>query len=692
MSALEQIRKRPALVISVLGVALLLFIITLAWDNKGGNPFSNPNKMVKVDGVEMEYTEFRDLLDNTDNSRDMATQQTYAMRQLISQKMLEKAINKLGIEVTDDEISNILFNPEVNPMAANYQEQYNMIFNPSKVANLTPEQQQYLKENSDKFKEEWNKSLEAMRQQRKAAKFKYLIDGALTANKLDVKDIIQDRNSIANIEMASVQSSTLSDDDFEVSDAEIREAYNKEKGRWILHEETRPVAFARLALEPSETDRAAADKLIASTVEALKECEGIEAISDNYAFTGNNVSAPYDRLPKPVQDAIEALDTATVVVLNNAPRNHYNIAKLLGKDARVDSVKADFVFYNSTKVSADSVLKLLAADTEIVPSEDIFTADSIEIQLADPSAARISFIADATPNEYVTASKEEGENLRNTLDSRIPAEYDVIYRLLSRKAPVTIYDVAVIDYTLVPSTETIDNITTRLRDYANANNTAEAFKKNAADADIPVMDGRVTATTFAIDGGYFGLIPDSSKAARWALEADKGKVSDVFSITDSNYGDKQEYVMVVALSDIFDGDYVPASAEQVKEYYTPRIKSEKKAEKLMGDLKVKGKDVAAYAKAMNTQLNTMAVSLTRGNGGLTGRVAAAKKGELVGPFTTTDGVYVFIVKDVNVAPEADYDTQKDAVKQQMFSRMRPEVIVLGNKRVKGNVAKFLSND
>lgn len=692
MSALEQIRKRPALVISVLGVALLLFIITLAWDNKGGNPFSNPNKMVKVDGVEIEYTDFRDITANSDNSRDMATQQTYAMQQLISQKMLEKAIDKLGIEVTDDEISNILFNPEVNPNATAYQEQYNMIFNPSKVADLTPEQQQYLKENSEQFKAEWNQSVEAMRQQRKAIKFRYLLDGALTANKLDVKDIVQERNNIANIEMASMQASTLSDDDFEVTDAEIREAYNKEKGRWILNQEIRPIAFARLPLEPSEADRKAADNMIASTVEALKDSEGIEAIADNYAFTSNNVSAPYSRLPKPLQDAVEALDSATVVTLDNAPRNHYNIAKLLGKDVRVDSVKADFIFYNSAKVSADSVLKLLAEGPEITPSENVFTADSIELTLADPSNARITFIADANINEYVTASKEEGENLRATLDSRIPAEYDVIYRLTERSTPVTIYDLAVIDYRLVPSTETIDEVTTRLRDYANANNTAEAFKKNAGEANMPVMDGTVSATGFAINGGYFGLLPDSSKAARWALEADKGKVSDVFTLTDRSNGEGQDYVMVVALSDIFDDEYVPASAEQIKDYYTPRIKSEKKAAKLMSDLKVNGKDMAAYAKAMKTQPNSMAISLTRGNGALTGRVAAAKKGELVGPFTTSDGVYVFVVNDINPAPEADYETQKSSVKQQMFSRVKPETVVMGNKRIKGNVAKFLSND
>lgn len=692
MSALEQIRKRPALVISVLGVALLLFIITLAWDNKGGNPFSNPNSMAKVDGVEIEYTDFREQTANAGNNQDMAIVQDQAMQQLISKTLLDKAIADAGITVSDAEVQALLFDPEVNPQAQSYMQQYNMIFD-TKKSGLTPEEIEQITPRLPQLKEEWNRGVEALIEQRRQMKFLYLLDGALTANKLDVKDYAQTRNDISHVRVASVQPSTLPDDGYEATDAEIKEYYDKERGRWVLNQEQRVVSVIRQYIEPSEADTKAAEKLVADVTRKLRDTDGLTAIADNYAFTSNNVSAPLSRLPKNIKDSINVLMRDTVMTLTGAPRNHYNIAKLLSTSSSIDSVTVSFVVFDRQTLKADSVLRLINSGADLTGNANVQRLDSLKFALADPQYSAIrDLMAAAELGAYNVA--DEKSPLYTTFQQLQGA--GVIYDVIERDAPVTVYDVAVVDYRLEPSTATVDGITTKLRDYANKNNTADAFRDNAVEAEMNVLPGQITNTSFAIATPYGQRIPDSTKATRWLLEAEEGQVSDVFNGEErTGSGDAIPYVMVVALNDVFDGDYVPADAQIVKDAYKQLVINNKKGDKLVADYKGKAKNVEGYAKVMKTSASEQDVSLGRNANEFAGRVAAAKKNTLVGPFKTEDGtVYVFTVTDVNAAPAADYDSMKSSVRQQMFGGLQRQLpaILLGHKHIKGDVSKFLSND
>lgn len=689
MSALEQIRKRPALVISVLGIALLLFIITLAWDNQGGNPFSNPNKMASVDGIEIEYPAFSELISDNDSKQDMAVSQEQAMQYLISKALFDKACEDAGITVSKSEIENILFNSDVNPQAASYLQQYKIIYQPEK-AGLSPEELKYVKENQATMQQQWEQGIEQMTEQRLQSKFQYLLTGALTANKLDVKDYAQERNDISDIRIATLAASTLKDDDFKVTDAQIKEKYDAERERWAINQEIRPVTVIRQYIEPSDADLKAATELVAKTKAQLRDTDGITAIAENYAFTSQSISAPLGRLPQNVRDSIARLNADTVIILSGAPRFHHNIAKLLGSKVMSDSLKVDIVAFDKTTVKADSVKSLLASGADLTGAEGIMHQDSIPMTLADPAYAAVrDILSSANLSEYVQAS--DNSALHQLF--QLPATAGLFYRVVERQAPVTVYDVAVIDYRVEPSPKTVEEMTTKLREYSNKNSKADAFRDNAEEAKFYPMEGQVTNTSFAINT-QFGPLPDSSKATRWILEADKGQVSDVFNGQEHRQqGDPADYIMVVAVNDIFDGDYIPASAKQVRDYYEPIVLNEMKADKLLEQYKGKATNIDAYATAMNVTATDRSVSLGRNRDIIAGLAANAKKGAIVGPFATDNGIAVFTVTNVNKAPEANYEDMKQSVRQQMFGMLNRQLpaILLGNKRIKGDVAKFISN-
>ena len=114
MSALEHIRKRPALVISVLGLALVLFIITAVSDNIFSF-FSDRDSAVVVDGEKLKYDKWKSSASLiADNMRqqgqedfDFAVADEQALQAIINENLLDKQIEKLGINATDEEMIEV---------------------------------------------------------------------------------------------------------------------------------------------------------------------------------------------------------------------------------------------------------------------------------------------------------------------------------------------------------------------------------------------------------------------------------------------------------------------------------------------------------------------------------------------------------------------------------------------------------
>ncbi len=67
-----------------------------------------------------------------------------------------------------------------------------------------------------------------------------------------------------------------------------------------------------------------------------------------------------------------------------------------------------------------------------------------------------------------------------------------IFRVNERKAPVKVYDLAVVTFTAEPSRATINSIDADLRAFLAQNNTASAFNDNAVSAGYTAVPMLVT--------------------------------------------------------------------------------------------------------------------------------------------------------------------------------------------------------
>lgn len=685
MSTLEQIRQRPVLIISILGVALLLFILTAV--DRPGELFTDSHTVAKVDGEKIDYLEFQKRVERQQEQMqqrgytnvDVAQVQEYVLQQMVNESLLKKEFERLGLTVTDTELSQAMLgatpSPYVQQMVQSMgipsaQLLYEAAFNPTK-SGVTPEQ-------APQFQSAWaelEKNTEEMMLQQK---FMALFAGTLTANKLDAKALYEDNATTSTIVYAKKDLSTLKDADFTPTDAEINDLYNQEKNRYRINEKQVVINYIAVDVVPSTDDLAAAQREVEDAIVGLRMNEGTDAVASNGKFYVNRVSATEASLAPALKKAVPSMAKDSVAMISFID-NQYTIAKLLDVTTSIDSVLVDVAFINET-ADADSVIARLNTGASKIDMGDAIaqSQDSMWVSLLDPGIAQFKDqIATAETGSYF--KPEGGQN-------------GMTMRVRSRKAPVAVYDVAEITYDVVPSNATIQKLNGDLRKYLDDNTTAAKFTSEATKAGYSALSAVVTPSTLSING-----IQESRGAAKWALDAKKDQVSGVFN------NDRDSRLLAVAVNDVYDGKFVPATNETVRNYLTNKVMNRKKAEKLIADYNGKGKSVAEYAAAMQVKADTTQATFGQPyvrnfpmyESALQANVAVAKKGELVGPVALNQSVVVFTVTDVT-APSREFDYKNDAMVFNQregvtsFQRTLPAVL-LGNKKVENKIQKFYSD-
>lgn len=685
MSTLEQIRQRPVLIISILGVALLLFILTAV--DRPGELFTDSHTVAKVDGEKIDYLEFQKRVEQQQEQMqqrgytnvDVAQVQEYVLQQMVNESLLKKEFERLGLTVTDTELSQAMLgatpSPYVQQMVQSMgipsaQLLYEAAFNPTK-SGVTPEQ-------APQFQSAWaelEKNTEEMMLQQK---FMALFAGTLTANKLDAKALYEDNATTSTIVYAKKDLSTLKDADFTPTDAEINDLYNQEKNRYRINEKQVVINYIAVDVVPSTDDLAAAQREVEDAIVGLRMNEGTDAVASNGKFYVNRVSTTEASLAPALKKAVPSMAKDSVAMISFID-NQYTIAKLLDVTTSIDSVLVDVAFINET-ADADSVIARLNTGASKIDMGDAIaqSQDSMWVSLLDPGIAQFKDqIATAETGSYF--KPEGGQN-------------GMTMRVRSRKAPVAVYDVAEITYDVVPSNATIQKLNGDLRKYLDDNTTAAKFTSEATKAGYSALSAIVTPSTLSING-----IQESRGAAKWALDAKKDQVSGVFN------NDRDSRLLAVAVNDVYDGKFVPATNETVRNYLTNKVMNRKKAEKLIADYNGKGKSVAEYAAAMQVKADTTQVTFGQPyvrnfpmyESALQANVAVAKKGELVGPVALNQSVVVFTVTDVT-APSREFDYKNDAMVFNQregvasFQRTLPAVL-LGNKKVENKIQKFHSD-
>ncbi len=676
MATLEKIRSKSVLLVSVIGFALFLFIITLV-----DNPlalFQDATTIAKVGNHKIEITDFQkryevqsQQMQQSGEKQDAAMLQQQVLSQMIQESLFNEEMEKLGIVVTDSELTNAMLGANALGSMIQFARQmgfetpdqfHDLAFNPTKY-QLPVEQAQQLQQM-------WIAQEAEIENILKYQKLGDLFNGTLVANKLDAEALYNENASTTQIAYAKKDFSSIADDKYEVTDADINALWAENKGQYKLDNETRVVKYIAVNINPSQDDNIAAQQLVEQAVADLKANPGAEGLSGNVNFVVEHKSAPVYRINNAQLKQFVTSAANGDAAMTSYLSNEYTIAKLIDVKNENDSINIDMLAFQGDAAQVDSLLKKLnsgvafaevAQTPGVQGSQENFWASLVAEQ--SNSAIKEKLISAPKGTFFV------GDSAQNMM---------MIYRVNERKAPVQVYNYVTATYKVEPSTATYNKLNGDLKKFLEATKTADDFTaEKAAEAGFQVFPAYITSSS-----PMLGNINESRDAVSWVMDGDKGAVSDIF------VDEQGKRLLAVAIEDIYT-DYVPATDNDVKQDLTRKARNNKKAADLIAQYEGKAKTVAEFAALMETQVDSTDVTFGQmfiprigaGEGVLTGKVMASQPNQVVGPLQANNSVIVYEVVNVN-NENRPYNYEESA---QTFGR------TLGAQALSSRIFEILSN-
>lgn len=678
MAVLEKIRSKSVLLFIVIIGALLAFIL----GDFLSSGCSRNTTVAEVDGTTIDIAEFSNYpaASQNDATTDNAVNRNKVLVEMLFNKMTDKEIEELGIKVSDQELQTAIQAQigQYQYYATMYQQAdaqtraylepqlmqlqvvgyYDIIKNPAQYG-LTAEQVNAYKAELTQYEQKLRKDLAI-------SKFASLYNGLITANVLDAQSMHNQSGTTYDIAYVSIPFSSIPDEEITVSEDDLKQEWEKNKGMFAIDQETRAISYINVNITPSDADREATNTEYAEILAALDSVSANEALIGHTAFIASPAQtatiAQLEEARKNVprnnfvsqqeyNTLINSLNAETTTIgsalpMINGVNNYYSLLKVIDIRSEIDSINVS-LYEATSQAEADSVFALINSGKSF---KDITNAqDSIDVLLAT------GFNKDLTSLKELLTNSRIGQTFVSADSTASTGNIFYVACVNSRTAPVKVYDFAVISHTLEASNETINNMRDSLTQYAKKNNNAEAFVKNAQEAGFIALNSYVDARTPQITSApnFFNVdnfinsngIQSSYDAVYWAMTAEKGSMSSIF--TDNT----ESRMLIVLVNDIYE-DYLPYNDPNVKEALTAIVRDNKKAEAIIKKFG-KANDLAGYASATETSVFNRSMTFDDMNGQTQEPVfaaivaAASDTTKVYGPIKVDNAVVAFTVNRIN---------------------------------------------
>ena len=325
MATLEKIRKKSALLFTIIIVALLAFILG-DFLTSGRSFFGHGTTMAKTAGQSIDYNKVSERVEQLSQQAqaqgqnpDSEALRQMAIQQLLTQALINQEIADLGITVSDSEISNGMTGAVPHPAVQQFIYQisqslglqnisgeavFDAVSNPAKYGISDQQTAQQLRAL-------WAQQEQQLEEAIKYQKFTDLISGLYSANPVDAEARTADMNTTSHISYVAKDFTSLPDTDFNVSDDEIKAEWSKNREMYRIAEPGRAINYIIVPIQPSAEDIRRYEAEAANAIATLRtDSTGVNSLQGNTAFVTNRVSTPMRDVQNPILRSY--LDTARV--------------------------------------------------------------------------------------------------------------------------------------------------------------------------------------------------------------------------------------------------------------------------------------------------------------------------------------------------------------------------------------------
>lgn len=688
MSVLQTLREKAGwLVATVIGVALLIFVVSDFFGNGSGNRKQARKyyEIATIDNESVSYQEFDARTQNlteiyrlsgTQNITEELSETIRAQiwEQIVREKILSKEYNKIGLEVSNDELDAMVLGDFKHPIVMQLFTDETGMFNESYLINFLKNT-----EIDPSSKAYWLFFEDEIVTDRMNTKYNNLIAKGLHVTNFQAEFEQSLGNRVVDFTYAAKYFTSIPDSAVTVSKDEIKKYYNSRKEDF-KRSAMRSFEYVTYDIIPSEDDFQEALRWITRTAEEFAEADEpvqfINLTSDN-RHTGFFYSM--DQLPENLRDFASAGDTRAIFG-PYLDEETYKLAKILDIAERPDSVRARHILLtpdaNKTmemmRLEADSLMQAIKGGTSFEVMAMMLSADEGSRQTGGdlgwfPEGMMVLPFNDAcfsgSTGDMVLAETAYGIH---------------IIEILNQSRKVKKYNIGVIDRTVIAGSSTIQKIYGEASQFAAANPTLEKFNLTTSEQG---MNKRI-ATNVTPDQKEISGLENPRFLVMALFETPAGKI--VLDNSQQAVFEIGEQYVVAYCTKVQEEGY--ASLEDVESEIRFKLINQKKAEVISGEFNTllsEGKSIEAISREMGLNLEESAginfkSFIVQGAAGVEPALIAAASvspdGTLAGPVKGNNGVYILTVNSSEQAEAEELDMVKDRLAAMLQIRASYEVL------------------
>jgi peptidyl-prolyl cis-trans isomerase D len=667
MAVLEKLRVKAGLLVAiVIGLSLLAFVLSDFLDS-GGSLFTRSKfEIAEVSGKSVPYTDYESKVKELEDIQKLQSGQmsvdeetmdqirTSTWENMIQDMLLEKQYAKLGIDVSKDELSDIIMGENPHPAIAQlFTDPQTGIFN--RQAFVTFMQRINSVDETSEEKSYYLYIENEIYRQRKNVKYLNLIRKGLYATKFEAARQQDETSRSADVNFIVQNFSALSDSAITISDKDINKYY-KDNINLFKQKESRDIRYVFFEVTPSQADFRAAEQWIN---DIKPEFEGAGDIGQ---FVSMESDEPLDEKNYGVGELPDSLNKAlynTPVGTTYGPyfvKNSYRIARLVAVNYLPDSVKARHILLrgnqNNAQIlykTADSLINLIKGGSNFAALAMMYSTDGTAQSGGDLGWFKEGGMVKPF-NDSCFLGKKGDVKL-------VVSQYGLhVVEILDQSRPTKQVQVGILIKNVIPSESTDHEYYMLANEFAGKNNTYDKFMK-AVETDKLTGSLR-TALNLAPMDKLVNDLKSARPLVNWAYKAEEKDVSTVFKFD-------QKYVVATVEKVREEG---PAPLKDIRADVDNRVRQQKKAETLVArfnDKRASAKTIEDLGREMGLQVEPVSglrfVSPSLGRAGIEPNVVAAalaiEKDVLSEPIIGENGVYVISVNNITAPAEAD--TQND---------------------------------
>ena len=662
MAALGKIRKRGVTLVIIIGLGLFAFIAEEAFRSCEATKNQQRQQVGEVLGNKVNVQEFQALVDEyqevikmtqgRDNLSEEELNQVkdQVWNQFVNEQIISSEAQKLGLTVTDEEMQNIL-KEGTNPMLRQspFVNQQTGRFDVTMLTKFLDDYKKnagnpQLMESYDRIYKYWQFIEKQLRSQTLAQKFQGLVVGSLLSNPVSAKMAFEGQNQESDILLASIPFSSINDNDVKVSDADIKAKFDSEKEMFKQTMETRDFKYVDFEVVASPADREALMKTMKEASEKLQSganpAEVVRKAQSQFPYLG--IAATKNAYPRDIVTRLDSMSVGqTSAPFETASDNTLNVVKLIAKTQAPDSIEYRQIqvtgaTLEAIRKTADSITTALKAGANFEELAKKYGQEG-QSQWLTSAMYENSTNMDEESKNYLASINNLGINEVKNLEF---SQGNIVMQVLSRKAMVDKYDVAVIKHTIDFSKGTYSDAYNKFSQYVSENKTLADLEKNAEKFGFKVQERK---DMFNSEHNVVGL-RSTREAMKWLFDSKEGDVSPLYECGNN------DHLLVLALTKIHPVGY--RDFESVKDMLKTEVLNDKKFEQIKSKYaNVKSIADAEKAGAKIDSVNQVtfgAPVFVQATGGsepaLAGAVAGVKQGEFSPAIVKgNNGAYLFQV-------------------------------------------------